>query len=74
MTMQNYKVEYTTQGICAAVHVSATSREAALYAAYDELSDKGFTVTALGDVWMFDEHAEQWVKTYTHREVSALVK
>lgn len=61
--MRAYKVEYN---LSYEVHVSATSREEALYAAFDEATDRGHVVNSIGDVWMLDDATQQWVKTNVH--------
>lgn len=72
--MNTYKVESVTEVGEQTTHVTATSCESAVFEAFDELSDKGYTVKSIGTVWMFDDKTQQWVKTFSHKAVSAAVK
>lgn len=56
-----------------AVHVAATNRENAVYNAFDELNDLGFTVTSVGEVSMFDAKTETWHVIPSHRALSRAV-
>lgn len=71
--MNNYKVEMTHNSGPDAVHVSETTRERALYRAFDEMSDRGYTVVSIGDVHMFDEATETWHIIPDHRDLSKAV-
>lgn len=81
--MNSYRVEYrfhTFVGTRAVdtddeVHVNATSRENAVYAAFDAVSDEHpkRSVYLIGDVYLWDEE-NRWVLTHDHRTVSALVR
>lgn len=73
--MNAYKVEYTvkhkTMGEADeplrsyVTHVSATSRENAVYAAFDEIADKGETLAEFGAVFLLADD-QQWIKTNEH--------
>jgi hypothetical protein len=81
--MENYKVECdvatrskTSMQITLteeSVHVSAVHREHAVYKAFDELTDRGYTIAGMGEVSMFDVATETWVVIPSHREVSRAV-
>jgi hypothetical protein len=68
--MQNYKVAVTHESGEDAVHVAATTREHALYKAFDELHDRGYVVATMGDVHMFDDATETWHLIPDHRTLS----
>jgi hypothetical protein len=53
-----------------AVHVIAATRETAVHKAFDELHDRGFNVTHVGDVSLYDEKSETWHVIPSHRQLS----
>lgn len=71
--MQTYKVDVSHQTGPDAVHVTATSRENAVYKAFDEMSDRGYSVKTFGDVSLYDEKTETWHVIPDHRELSKAV-
>lgn len=71
--MQNYKVAVTHQSGPDSVHVAAVSREWAVRKAFDEMHDRGYTISAMGDVEMYDDATEMWVLIPHHKTVSATV-
>lgn len=71
--MNTYKVETVHTKASEAVHVAATSRENAVYEAFNEMSDRGYTVVSMHEVSLYDEKTETWHVIPDHRELSRAV-
>lgn len=50
------------------IHVTATSRETALYATFDEMTDHGYTVQGFREVYVLVN--DQWHETNDHTETA----
>jgi len=68
--MDTYKVDLRHESGPEAVHVTESTRERALYKAYDEMTDRGYTVVHIGDVSMFDSATETWHVIPEHKKLS----